>query len=310
MALSWFKKLKDGLNKTSSSLSEGFKDVFVRKKLDNDMLESLEEILISADMGVETSLTLTEQLRQEKFDKDITEQEVRLFFAEKISEKMKPIEQKLSFPETEGPKVILMVGVNGSGKTTTTGKLSKQLQDAGHKVMLAAGDTFRAGAVEQLSIWAERNNLPIVKPHKEGADPASVIFKAYTQAKEQGMDYLIADTAGRLQNRKELMDELEKVIRVLKKQDETAPHATLLVLDATVGQNAHMQTEAFKETAGVTGLIMTKLDSTAKGGVLVALADKHHLPIHYIGIGEGVEDLRPFHADEYAKALLNIETTE
>lgn len=306
MALSWFKKLKDGLNKTSENLSEGFKDVFVRKKLDNEMLESLEEVLISSDMGIETALSLTEQLRHEKFEKDITEEEVKTFFAHKITKKMKPLEKELSFPETSGPKVILMVGVNGSGKTTTTGKLSKQLSDEGHKVMLAAGDTFRAGAVEQLDIWAQRNNLPIVKPHKEGADPASVIFKAYEEAKNTGMDYLIADTAGRLQNRKELMDELEKVIRVLKKHDETAPHATLLVLDATVGQNAHMQTDAFKGVAGVTGLIMTKLDSTAKGGVLVALADKHNLPIHYIGIGESVEDLRPFNAEGYANALLGI----
>ncbi|PPR18458.1 MAG: Signal recognition particle receptor FtsY [Proteobacteria bacterium] len=307
MALSWFKKLKDGLNKTSENLSEGFKDVFVRKKLDDEMLENLEEVLISSDMGIETALSLTEQLRQEKFEKDITEEEVKTFFAGKIAQKMLPLEKELSFPKTSGPKVILMVGVNGSGKTTTTGKLSKQLSDAGHKVMLAAGDTFRAGAVEQLDVWAKRNNLPIVKPHKEGADPASVIFKAYEEAKNAGMDYLIADTAGRLQNRKELMDELEKVIRVLKKQDETAPHATLLVLDATVGQNAHMQTEAFKDVAGVTGLIMTKLDSTAKGGVLVALADKHNLPIHFIGIGESVEDLRPFNAEGYANALLGIQ---
>lgn len=307
MALSWFKKLKDGLNKTSENLSEGFKDVFVRKKLDDEMLENLEEVLISSDMGIETALSLTEQLRQEKFEKDITEEEVKSFFAGKIAQKMHPLEKELSFPETSGPKVILMVGVNGSGKTTTTGKLSKQLSDAGHKVMLAAGDTFRAGAVEQLDVWAKRNNLPIVKPHKEGADPASVIFKAYEEAKNAGMEYLIADTAGRLQNRKELMDELEKVIRVLKKQDETAPHATLLVLDATVGQNAHMQTEAFKDVAGVTGLIMTKLDSTAKGGVLVALADKHNLPIHFIGIGESVEDLRPFNAEGYANALLGIQ---
>lgn len=307
MALSWFKKLKDGLNKTSENISEGFKDVFVRKKLDDDMLEQLEEILIASDMGLETALSLTEQLRNEKFEKDITEEEVRQFFADKIADKMQPLEKELTFPETSGPKVIMMVGVNGSGKTTTIGKLSKQIKDAGHSVMLAAGDTFRAGAVEQLSIWAQRNNLPIIKPHKEGADPASVIFKAYEEAKNAGADYLICDTAGRLQNRKELMDELEKVIRVLKKHDETAPHATLLVLDATVGQNAHMQTEAFKGVAGVTGLVMTKLDSTAKGGVLVALADKHNLPIHYIGIGEGVEDLRPFNAKGYASALLGID---
>ena len=308
MALSWFKKLKQGLGKTSEGLSEGFKDIFVRKRLDDDMLEALEETLIAADMGVESALALTESLRQEKFDKDITEQEVRTFFAEKITAKMQPCQQPLNLPSDAKPKVIMMVGVNGSGKTTTIGKLSKQIKDQGHSVMLAAGDTFRAGAVEQLSVWADRNALPIAKPHKEGADPASVIFKAYEQAKAQNIDYLICDTAGRLQNRKELMDELEKVIRVLKKHDDTAPHATLLVLDATVGQNAHMQTEAFKNVAGVTGLVMTKLDSTAKGGVLVALADKHNLPIHYIGIGEGVEDLRPFDAEGYAHALLGLET--
>ncbi|MFT7145069.1 MAG: fused signal recognition particle receptor [Alphaproteobacteria bacterium] len=302
---SWFSKLKDGLKKSSTGISEGLKDILVRKKVDDDTCEALEEVLIAADMGVETSLSLVDSLRRDRFDKETTEEELRDYLSEKIEAKLAPCEQAINLPKNlDGPAVIMMVGVNGSGKTTTIGKLSAKYKAEGKSVMLAAGDTFRAGAVEQLSVWADRNGIPIVKPHKEGADPAGVIFKAYEEAKTAGVDILIADTAGRLQNRKELMDELAKVIRVLKKHDETAPHATILVLDATVGQNAHMQTEAFKKVAGVSGIVITKLDSTAKGGVVVALADKHKLPVHFIGIGESVEDLRPFEAKAYAKALM------
>tara|TARA_R110000868_G_scaffold218576_2_gene469135 strand:- start:65563 stop:66528 length:966 start_codon:yes stop_codon:yes gene_type:complete len=305
MALNWLSKLKDGLKKSSTSMSEGLKDILIRKKVDDETCDALEEVLIAADMGVETSLSLVKELRQDRFDKETTEEELRTYLAEKIAVRLSPCEKEIALPTNlEGPAVIMMVGVNGSGKTTTIGKLSAKLKAEGKSVMLAAGDTFRAGAVEQLSVWADRNSIPIVKPHKEGADPAGVIFKAYEEAKAAGVDVLLADTAGRLQNRKELMDELAKVIRVLKKHDATAPHATILVLDATVGQNAHMQTEAFKEVAGVTGIIITKLDSTAKGGVVVALADKHKLPIHFIGMGESVEDLRPFEAQNYAEALM------
>lgn len=304
---SWFNKLKDGLKKSSTGITEGLKDILVRKKVDDDTCEHLEETLIAADMGVETSLSLVDDLRKDRFDKETTEEELRDYLSTKIQAKLAPCEQEINLPtNANGPAVIMMVGVNGSGKTTTIGKLSAKLKAEGKSVMLAAGDTFRAGAVEQLSVWAKRNGIPIVKPHKEGADPAGVIFKAYEEAKAAGVDVLLADTAGRLQNRKELMDELAKVIRVLKKHDETAPHATILVLDATVGQNAHMQTEAFKNIAGVTGIIITKLDSTAKGGVVVSLADKHKLPIHFIGIGENVEDLRPFEAAGYAKALMQL----
>lgn len=307
MALSWFGKLKEGLKKSSTGLSEGLKDILIRKRIDDETCDDLEELLISADMGVDTSLALVEQLRNDRFDKEVTEDELKNYLSGIIEQKLSPCEKPWTLPETKGPTVIMMVGVNGSGKTTTIGKLSAKLKAEGKSVMLAAGDTFRAGAVEQLSVWANRNNLPIAVPHKEGADPASVIFKAYDEAKAQNIDVLLADTAGRLQNRKELMDELEKVIRVLKKHDETAPHHTLLVLDATVGQNAFMQTEAFKDVAGVTGLVITKLDSTAKGGVVVGLADKHKLPIHFIGIGESTEDLRTFNAKDYANALMDIE---
>lgn len=306
--MSWFSKLKQGIHKSSSSLTEGIKNITVRKKLDDEMCEALEETLIMADMGVETSLSLVADLRKNRFDKDISDEEVRTFLAEKIEAKLTPCAQPFQIVQPEnGPFVLLMVGVNGSGKTTTIGKLASQFKAEGKKVVLAAGDTFRAGAVRQLQIWGERLDIDVITPEKEGADPAGVIFKAYEKAKTMGADVLLADTAGRLQNRKELMEELEKIVRVLKKHDSTAPHATLLVLDATVGQNAHTQVEAFKSSADVSGLIITKLDSTAKGGVVVALADKFALPIHYIGIGEKTEDLRTFEANAFAYALMDLE---
>lgn len=303
--MGWFSKLKSGLSKTSEGLSEGLKDVFVRKKLDDETCEALEDALIMADMGADTALSLVEELRANHFDKDITEQGIKTWLAERIENRLEPYAKPLELPETEGPTVVLMVGVNGSGKTTTIGKLTAQYKAEGKKVMLAAGDTFRAGAAEQLSVWAERSGVSIELPHKEGADAAGVIYKAYERAKEEGCDILLADTAGRLQNRKELMDELEKVVRVIKKHAPNAPHATLLVVDSTVGQNAYAQVEAFTQTAGVTGLVLTKLDSSAKGGVIVGLADKYKLPIHMVGVGEGLDDLQSFNAQDFSKALLN-----
>lgn len=306
MGLSWFGKLKSGLSKTSTDLSSGIKDIFTKRKLDDTACEELEETLILSDMGVNTALKYVEKLRETRFGKDISDEEVRTFIAEEIQKTLLPFEKPFTLPESK-PAVIIMVGVNGSGKTTTIGKLTSKFKTDGKKVMVAAGDTFRAGAVEQLGVWAERNKVPIVKPHKEGADPAGVIFKAYEEAEAQGIDILIADTAGRLQNRKELMDELGKIIRVLKKHNEDAPHAVLLVLDATVGQNALSQAEAFTETAGVTGLVINKLDGSAKGGVVVALAEKFGLPVHFIGIGEGIDDLREFNAEGFSKALMGLE---
>ena len=305
--MGWFSKLKEGLSKSSENITSSIKLAVTGKKLNDETLEELEESLIIADVGVEASMSLIAKLRKSKFDKEITDEEVREFLASEIGKILAPCQQEFIIEKpTNGPYVILMVGVNGSGKTTTIGKLAAKLKDEGKSVMLAAGDTFRAGAVEQLAVWADRNNVPIVKPAKEGADPAGVIFNAYEQAVNENIDVLIADTAGRLQNRTELMDELAKITRVIKKHDETAPHSSLLVLDSTVGQNAHSQVTAFKETAGVTGLIITKLDSTAKGGVVVALAEKFKLPIHFIGIGESKEDLRNFEANDYAKALMGI----
>ncbi len=298
------KSLSKGLEKSAKGLTDGVKKALLHKKLDAETCDALEEALIMADLGAPLAAEFVDNLRREKFDQDITEDEVKNHLAQTLSAKLDGIAQPLNITAEHKPYVLFMVGVNGSGKTTTIGKLSKMLQAQGKSVLLAAADTYRAAAVEQLDVWAQRTNTPIVKPEKEGADPASLIFKAYDQAKEQGVDVLICDTAGRLQNRQDLMAQLEKMIRVLRKQDETAPHASLLVLDATVGQNAHQQVEAFKEVAQVSGLVMTKLDTTAKGGVIIALADRFKLPIHFIGIGEKVEDLAPFEASDFAQAIL------
>lgn len=299
------KSLSKGLEKSAKGLTDGVKKALLHKKLDAETCDALEEALIMADLGAPLAAEFVDDLRREKFDQDITEDEVKDHLARTLSGKLDGIAKPLDINAEHRPYVLFMVGVNGSGKTTTIGKLSKMLQAQGKSVLLAAADTYRAAAVEQLDVWATRTNTPIVKPEKEGADPASLIYKAYDKAKEQGVDVLICDTAGRLQNRQDLMAQLEKMIRILRKQDETAPHASLLVLDATVGQNAHQQVEAFKEVAHVSGLVMTKLDTTAKGGVIIALADRFNLPIHFIGIGEKVEDLAPFEADDFAKAILS-----
>ena len=276
-----------------------------RRVLDDAMLESLEEVLISADMGVETSVRVTANIAEGRFGKRISTPELRAALAAEITRIMTPVARPLPlYPQK--PQVVLVVGVNGSGKTTTIGKLAAQFKAAGKSVIIAAGDTFRAAAVEQLQIWGSRAGVPVLTA-PEGSDPASLAFDAFTRARAEGADLLMIDTAGRLQNRADLMEELAKIVRVLRKIDPTAPHNTLLVLDATTGQNALAQVEIFRKIADVSGLVMTKLDGTAKGGVLVALADKFGLPIHAIGLGEQIDDLAPFDPEDFARALVGID---
>jgi len=307
MSGSWFSRLKAGLSKSSSKIADGISGLFTGKqRLDDAMLEELEDQLVMADLGPATAAKLTANLAKTRFDKEVSAEEVRQAFAEEIAGILEPVAQPLSVNGGRKPHVVLVVGVNGSGKTTTIGKLAKALRDEGRSVMLAAGDTFRAAAVEQLKIWGERTGAPVVA-RDTGADAAGLVFDAMQEAREQGIDVLLVDTAGRLQNKEYLMAELEKVVRVIAKQDETAPHDTLLVLDATVGQNAHSQVDIFRERVSVSGLIVTKLDGTAKGGVLVALAERFGLPVHAIGVGESADDLRPFRADDYARSLMGVE---
>ncbi|QPC42332.1 signal recognition particle-docking protein FtsY [Kaustia mangrovi] len=303
---SWFQKLKDGLSKSSRSLTGGIADIFTKRKLDDDTLQDLEDILIQADLGVDTAMRITEKVAAGRYDKEVSPEEVKSVLAEEVSAVLSPLATPLAVDEAHKPFVILTVGVNGSGKTTTIGKLAAQFSREGRSVMLAAGDTFRAAAVEQLKVWGERTGVPVVS-RETGADASGLAFDALKQAREERRDVLIIDTAGRLQNKSDLMAELQKIVRVLKKQDETAPHAVLLVLDATTGQNAMNQVDIFQQTAGVTGLVMTKLDGTARGGILVAIADRFGLPIHAIGVGEGVDDLQPFEADAFARAIAGLE---
>jgi fused signal recognition particle receptor len=273
----------------------------IRRVLDDEMLEQLEELLISTDMGVDTALRVTANMAEGRMGKKLSVDEIKSFLAAEIARIMEPVARPLPiYPKT--PQVVLVVGVNGSGKTTTIGKLASQFRAAGKNVVIAAGDTFRAAAVEQLQVWGERAGVPVLTA-PEGSDPASLAFDAMTKAHEDGADLLLIDTAGRLQNRGDLMEELEKIVRVIRKKDETAPHNTLLVLDATTGQNAVNQVKVFQEVSDVSGLVMTKLDGTAKGGVLVSLADKFGLPIHAIGVGEQIDDLSPFDPEEFAAAL-------
>lgn len=303
---SWFQRLSTGLKRSSDQLTGNIAAVFTKKKLDQATLDELEDILIQADLGVETALTITETLAKDRFDKEISTEDVRQVMAVEIEKVLTPVAQPLEIDMAHKPFVILMVGVNGSGKTTTIGKLAQKLSDDGKNVMLAAGDTFRAAAIEQLQIWGERTGSPMVS-RPAGSDASGLAFDAVTEAKQAGSDVVIIDSAGRLQNRDELMAELEKIIRVIKKVDESAPHAVLLTLDATTGQNALNQVEIFGKRAGVTGLVMTKLDGTARGGILVAIAKKHQLPVHYIGVGEGVDDLESFAANEFAEAIARRE---
>lgn len=298
----FFSRLTSGLSRTSQRLTGGVAEIFTKKKLDEDTIEELEDLLLSADLGVAATDRVVTKLRKERVGQEVTDEEVREILAAVVAETLEPLEKEIVINPSHRPHVILVVGVNGAGKTTTIGKLAAKFAADGHSVLLAAGDTFRAAAVEQLKIWGERTGAPVLtKPH--GADAAGLAFEAIETAKANGNDVVLIDTAGRLQNRSELMDELAKIVRVIRKLDPDAPHDTLLVLDATVGQNAIRQAEAFTETAGVTGLIMTKLDGTARGGILVALGDQFALPIHHIGIGEGVDDLRPFNARDFARAM-------
>ena len=298
----WFQRLKAGLTKTSAKLSEDIAGIFTKRKLDADTLQELEDLLIQADLGVETAMRITEALSKGRYNKEIAPAEVRAVLAAEVERVLTPVAKPLLLEGDHRPHVILVVGVNGTGKTTTIGKLAQRFVQEGKKVTLAAGDTFRAAAIDQLEIWGERTGAEVVV-RGVGADSAGLAFDALKRARENSSEVLLIDTAGRLQNKQALMEELEKVIRVLRKIDPEAPHQVLLVLDATTGQNALNQVEVFKDKAGVTGLVMTKLDGTDKGGILVAISAKFGLPVHAIGVGEGVEDLAAFDAGEFARAV-------
>ena len=302
---SWLSRLRSGLSRTSEKLTSGISAALTRRTLDTATLEELEEVLISADLGVATAAKLSAALAHEKFEKEISDAEIREALASNIAEILRPVAIPLVIDNTKKPHVILVVGVNGSGKTTTIGKLAKNWTDESKTVVLAAGDTFRAAAVEQLKIWGERANCPVIA-RDNGSDAAGLAYEALGQAQQDNADILMIDTAGRLQNREDLMGELSKIIRVLHKLDPEAPHSCLLVLDATVGQNAHSQVETFQEIANVSGLVMTKLDGTARGGVVVALAERFGLPVHAVGVGEGENDLQPFDADFFARNLVGL----
>jgi fused signal recognition particle receptor len=303
---SWWRRLSGGLKRTSSSLSTAVADLVTKRKLDRAMLEDIEDVLLRADLGTEVAARIAAAVGVGRYDKAITADDVKSVVAAEVEKVLSPVARPLAIDEKQKPFVILVVGVNGSGKTTTIGKLAAKFASEGRSVMLAAGDTFRAAAIEQLKVWGERTNSPVIAG-SQGSDSASLAFNALSAAREQKRDVLLVDTAGRLQNKAELMNELEKVVRVIKKVDASAPHAVLLVLDATVGQNALSQVEAFQRTAGVTGLVMTKLDGTARGGILVALAERFELPVHFIGVGEGIDDLAAFTAREFAQAIAGIE---
>lgn len=331
--MSFLKKLRDRMFRSSDKIGEGLEALVAadaapgadagepaakpgllgrifgadepRRLVDDAMLESLEDVLIGADMGVETATRVTANIAEGRFGKRVSTRELRAALADEITRIMEPVARPLPI-YAQRPQVVLVVGVNGSGKTTTIGKLASQFKAAGKSVVIAAGDTFRAAAVEQLQVWGQRAGVPVLTA-PEGSDPASLAFDALTKAQADGADLLLIDTAGRLQNRADLMEELAKIVRVLRKKDPSAPHNTLLVLDATTGQNAVSQVEIFRKIADVTGLVMTKLDGTAKGGVLVSLADKFGLPIHAIGVGEQIDDLAPFDPEDFAKALVGQE---
>ncbi len=306
----FFKKLRARLNRGDSWLTYDLANLAPGGKIDENVLEELESELVMADVGIDTTTRIIDDLQKRLARKELKDVDaLRRGLHRSLSSILEPVAVPLDIPDDQRPFVILMVGVNGAGKTTTIGKLARRFKDAGLSVMLAAGDTFRAAAVEQLQAWGERNDVPVVA-QQSGADPAAVVFDAWEAARARNIDVLLADTAGRLQNKADLMAELEKIVRVIKKKDETAPHAVLLVLDATTGQNAVAQAEVFTKIAGVTGIIMTKLDGTARGGILVAIAEKFKLPVHAIGVGEQIEDLQPFDAEAFAQAIAGVEETD
>jgi fused signal recognition particle receptor len=298
----FFERLKEGLSRSTAGLSDNIAGIFTKRKLDAESIAELEEALIKADMGIALAAKLSRAVGEGRYGAEISDFDVREILRREIAAVLQPIEKAFSVDGAKKPFVILVAGVNGGGKTTTIGKLAKTLTRNGAKVVLAAGDTFRAAAIEQLVIWGKRAGAEVVS-RAAGSDAASLAFEALETARAKGADILIIDTAGRLQNKAGLMAELEKIVRVIRKLDATAPHATLLVLDATTGQNAIGQVEAFKDVLPLTGLVMTKLDGTAKGGILAALAQKFSVPVHYIGVGEGEDDLQPFNADNFARAL-------
>jgi fused signal recognition particle receptor len=302
---SWLSRLKDGLGKTSAKLTDGISSIFTKKKLDQASLDDLEELLISADIGAKTANEIVKELAKGRFDKEISQEEIRIELSNIIAALLQNNAHQLVIDNSLRPQVILVCGVNGNGKTTTIGKLASFYQAQGKKVMLAACDTFRAAAVSQLEVWAKRSNCKLIQG-AENADPASVAYQAYEQAKLENFDLLLIDTAGRLHNKANLMEELAKIVRVIKKIDPAAPHNTILVLDATTGQNAHLQLETFKQLVDISGLIVTKLDGTAKAGVVVALAKRFNIPVYFIGVGESINDLQPFSPEEFAKNLVNL----
>ena len=302
---SWWQRLSGGLKRTSASIGGAVTDLVAKRRLDQAMLDEIEEVLIRADLGVETAAMIAAAVGEGRYDKSITADEVKAVVATEVEKVLTPVAKPLLI-DGRKPFVALVVGVNGSGKTTTIGKLAAKFRAEGRSVMLAAGDTFRAAAIDQLNIWGGRSGASVIA-RAPGADAAGLAFDALTQARGEDVDVLLVDTAGRLQNKAVLMDELQKIVRVMKKVDPAVPHAVLLVLDATVGQNALSQVEVFRDLAGVTGLVMTKLDGTARGGILVAIAAKYGLPVHFIGVGEGIDDLAPFSAKDFARAIAGIE---
>ncbi|OUS18741.1 signal recognition particle-docking protein FtsY [Rhodospirillales bacterium 47_12_T64] len=304
----WFARLKAGLSRSSSKLGDGIGSIFTKKKLDDESIEELEDLLITSDLGVSTAAKLTSNLAKTRFNKDIEPREISEALAADIQAILEPIAKPLEIDLEKSPHVILVVGVNGSGKTTTIGKLATQYKAQGLKVMLAAGDTFRAAAVEQLKVWGERTGCHVVAK-ETGADAAGLAYEAIERARAEKVDVILIDTAGRLHNKSDLMAELQKIVRVIKKVDESAPHDALLVLDATTGQNAVSQIGIFKELIDITGLIVTKLDGSARGGILVALAEKFGLPVHAIGVGETADDLRPFTAKDFSRSLMGLDNT-
>ncbi len=303
MALGFFSRLKEGLSRSTQKLTDGLGAGFTARKLDDAALEELEDALVSADLGPAVARRIIRTFRSSRFGSTVTEQEVRAALAEEIAAILEPVARPLVLHPARKPHVVLMVGVNGTGKTTTIGKLALQFKGEGRRAVLVAGDTFRAAAVEQLQVWGERTGAPVISG-PANADAAGLAFEALTRARAEAADVLLIDTAGRLHNKTGLMEELQKVIRVLRKQDETAPHSVLLVLDATTGQNAIQQVRVFRELVAITGLVVTKLDGSARGGIVVALAEEFGLPIHAVGVGEQAGDLRPFVALEFARGLV------